>query len=42
MHQHAQLCKPTAAGDNDDDKEEEDYDDDINGDKDDEFMFKED
>ena len=41
MHQHTQLCKPTAAGDDDgDDREEEDYKDSDNYNEDNEFMFK--
>ena len=35
MHQHAQLCKPMAAGDDDDDdREEEDYEDNGSHDED--------
>ena len=44
MHQHSQLCKPTAAGNDDDGREDspQDYEDDDNGDEDDEFVFEED
>ena len=42
VHQHAQLCKPTAPGDDDDDREEEDYKDDDNSHECDKFMFRKD
>ena len=43
MQRHSQLCRPSAASDNnDDDWEEEDFEDDDNGDKDNELIFNED
>ena len=44
MHQHAQLCKPTAVSDNDNKREDSqpDFEDDDNGNEDDEFIFEED
>ena len=39
MCQHAQLCKPMTASNDDDGREEEDYEDNVNGS---EFIFEED
>ena len=39
IHQHAQLCKPSSAGDNDDEWEEENFEEDDSGDEGDEFVY---
>ena len=42
IHQHTQLCKPMAVGNDDNDRREEDYEDDDNGNEDYEFVFNKD